>query len=438
MAKPFVTAPRNHGKVDRQLHVMQLTDFYSPTIGGLEKHVETLSGELVRLGHTVTVVTLQTGDLPADETINGVRVIRIRSWSQKLIGSYADAARPFHPPVPDPGATAALRSVIQRERPDVVHSHGWLAYSYIPLHSNRRGPAHVMMLHDYGLTCARKTMLHSPSGGQCSGPGLVKCLRCAPAQYGVLKGTAITAGLRASRVLHGRVDRYIAVSASLADAARRGVPAHQDIAVIPSMLPNDLPALATATPRPAFLPPGDGFLMFAGALGPHKGLDVLLDARRRMRHQPPLVLIGMPRPDTPPLDEPGVFVAHNQPSAQVMAAWMRSSVAVVPSVWNEPMGRVALEAMLVGRPVVVSDVGGLRDLVQHDVTGLIVPPRDASALAAALDNVLDDPALAQRLGQAGSESAKSFEAATVAPQIVQVFQDALLSRGRPMEVSRPA
>ncbi len=417
---------------------MQLTDFYRPIIGGLEKHVESLSDELVRLGHTVVVVTLQTGGLPADETINGVRVIRIRSWSQKLTGLYADASRPFHPTVPDPGATAALHRVIQRERPDVVHSHGWLAYSYIPLHSNRRRPAHVVTLHDYGLICARKTMMHSASGMQCSGPRLGKCLACAPAQYGILRGTAVTAGLRASRTLHGRVDRYIAISTSLADASRRGVPAHHDIAVIPSMLPNDLPTLARATPRPAFLPPDDGFIMFAGALGPHKGMDVLLQARSLMRHRPPLVLIGMPRADTPPIDDPGVFVAHNQPTAEVMAAWLRSSVAVVPSVWNEPMGRVAIEAMIVGRPVIASDVGGLRDVVQHDVNGLLVPPRDAGALAAAADMILDDPALARRLGQAGSESAKRFESVAVTPRIVQVFEEALLSRSRSADEPAPA
>ena len=57
------------------MHILQLTDFYRPVIGGLERHVETLSRELVRLGHTVTVVTLQTGDAPAEETLDGVHIV---------------------------------------------------------------------------------------------------------------------------------------------------------------------------------------------------------------------------------------------------------------------------------------------------------------------------------------------------------------------------
>ena len=88
------------------MHILQLSDFYRPVIGGLERHVETLSRELIRLGHTVTVVTLQTGDNPEEETLDGVRVIRIRGWTNGLAALHADSARPFHPTVPDPGALA--------------------------------------------------------------------------------------------------------------------------------------------------------------------------------------------------------------------------------------------------------------------------------------------------------------------------------------------
>jgi glycosyltransferase involved in cell wall biosynthesis len=428
------------------VRILQLSDFYRPVIGGLERHVETLSRELMRLGHTVTVVTLQTGDHPAEEIVNGVRVIRIRGWSAGLTAFYADAGRPFHPPVPDPGAMAALRRVIERERPDVVHSHSWLQYSYFPLHHRQRGPAHVVTLHDYGVACAKKTLEHatrqvmSSAGGPppepsaarrsqlCSGPRLAKCLACVPEHYGILKGAAITTGLRASRILNGHADRYIAITTAVADGVRHALPSSSEIAVIPTMVPNDLPALAQSTPRPAFLPPKDGYLMFVGALGRHKGVDVLLEARRRMRNRLPLVLICSPGAYNPHIEDPEVVMARNVPSAQVMASWMRASAAVVPSVWNEPMGQVAVEAMLVGRAVVASDVGGLRDVVQHGVTGLMVPPGDPGALAAALDNLLDDPETRQRMGETGRLHARRFEAAAVVPRVVEVFEDVLLRR----------
>jgi glycosyltransferase involved in cell wall biosynthesis len=140
-----------------------------------------------------------------------------------------------------------------------------------------------------------------------------------------------------------------------------------------------------------------------------------------MRNRPPLVLIGTPRADTPRIDDPEVVLARNVPSAQVMASWMRASAAVVPSVWGEPLGQVAVEAMLVGRAVVASDVGGLRDVVQHGVTGLLVPPGDPGALAAALDSLLDDPQTRRRMGEAGRLQARRFEAAALVPRVVEIF-----------------
>ena len=356
------------------MHILQLSDFYRPVIGGLERHVETLSRELVCLGHTVTVATLQTGNDPDEETLDGVHVVRIRGWSGGRTALHADASRPFHPTFPDPGAMAMLRKVIQRERPDIVHSHSWLQYSYFPLYQGGRGPAHVVTLHDHGLACPKKTLQYTsgkrassagplaetsaPGPRPCSGPRLAKCLACAPEQYGVLQGAAITAGLRGSRMLHGRADCYIAISVAVAEGSRCALPRRRDIIVIPTMVPNRLPAFARSTPRPEFLPSRDGFLMFVGALGRHKGIDVLLEARRRMRNRPPLVLIGTPRADSPHIDDPEVVVAHNVPSAQVMASWIRASAAVVPSIWNEPMGQVAIEATLAGRAVVASELAG--------------------------------------------------------------------------------
>jgi glycosyltransferase involved in cell wall biosynthesis len=168
--------------------------------------------------------------------------------------------------------------------------------------------------------------------------------------------------------------------------------------------------------------------MFVGALGPHKGVDVLLEAHRRMRNQAPLVLIGTPRAGTPCISDPGVVTARNVPSAQVMASWMRASIAVVPSVWDEPLGQVAVEAMLAGRPVVASDVGGLRDVVRHEITGLMVPPGNPGALAEALDRLLGDPRLRHRMGTAGVLNARQFEAATVAPRVVEIFEEVVSRR----------
>jgi glycosyltransferase involved in cell wall biosynthesis len=410
------------------MRIMQLTDLYDPIIGGVQSYVAALSKGLVELGHTAVVVTIQPGGLPEEETIDGVRVIRIRSWSQHLTRFYSDTSRPFHPPVPDPGAVAALRRIIQLEQPAVVHSHSWLNRSFFPLYHAHKGPAHVVTLHDYGMACPRMTLLRPGHAGQCSGPGIARCLSCTPEQYGLLKGSLITLTMRAGRFLQHRADRYLAVSAAAADGCRGSLPADAEITTHPPMVPDDLLRIAQETPRPDFLPAEDGFLMFVGALGLHKGTDVLLAARRRMRHQVPLVLLGTPQRDTPSIDDPNITVVHNVPHPQVMASLMRASIAVVPSVWHEALGFVAVEAAIVGCPIVASDVGGLREVVEHGSNGFLVPPGDPDALAAALDGLLDDPERRKLMGEASRARTRQFGVRNVVPGIVEVYKDAL--RGR--------
>jgi glycosyltransferase involved in cell wall biosynthesis len=96
------------------------------------------------------------------------------------------------------------------------------------------------------------------------------------------------------------------------------------------------------------------------------------------------------------------FVPHEE----LGAYYERAAVVVVPS-RREGYGMAAREAMAHGRPVVATAVGGLVDAVEDGVTGLLVPPGDPRALRAALERLLADPALRQRMGAAARERARA-------------------------------
>jgi len=87
----------------------------------------------------------------------------------------------------------------------------------------------------------------------------------------------------------------------------------------------------------------------------------------------------------------------------VEAAWEAADVVLVPSTEPEPFGRVAIEAMAYGRPVIAAAHGGLLEIVSDGYSGVLVPPRDAASLAAAMARLADDPVLRERLGQRGRE-----------------------------------
>ena len=96
-----------------------------------------------------------------------------------------------------------------------------------------------------------------------------------------------------------------------------------------------------------------------------------------------------------------------------------------PATGGESFGVVLIEAMAAGLPVVASDIPGYDEVITDGVDGLLVPPGDPDALAAAAGGVLDDAELAERLATAGRERAGSFDWSIVLPAIEDVYARAL-------------
>jgi len=167
------------------------------------------------------------------------------------------------------------------------------------------------------------------------------------------------------------------------------------------------------------------YVLFVGRLVEKKGVSSLIEAIRILQQQDtqvPLVIIG---------DGPlrGALVAQAQGLADVrflgwqpnheVRHWMRGAMAVcVPSRMaesgdSEGLGHVLLEAMEAGAPVVASRHGGIQDVVEDGVTGLLTAPGDAGSIAGALGNLVATPDLRRLLGQRGREMvAKRFDAVT--------------------------
>lgn len=185
------------------------------------------------------------------------------------------------------------------------------------------------------------------------------------------------------------------------------------------------------------LPPPDGErVLFFGDWRKVKGLPVLMEAFDRVlerRPQARLTIAGTPAPGD--FDETVVrrWAATHPEAVRVVEGYVpveavrplfaAARVVCTPYVAGFQSGVVHL-AMTMGRPLVTSDVGDLPAAVGHGEAGLVVPAGDVDALADALERVLAEPALAQRLGAAGrrrAQSASSWE--TVAERV----EDALLS-----------
>jgi glycosyltransferase involved in cell wall biosynthesis len=100
-------------------------------------------------------------------------------------------------------------------------------------------------------------------------------------------------------------------------------------------------------------------------------------------------------------------------------------VFVLPSL-NEGMGRVLVEAMAAGRPVVASRVGGIPDLVRHGETGLLVTARDDEAIAASISMLLGNPARAERMGAAGRLRSLEFGVCAMVSKLDALYRSLLV------------
>jgi glycosyltransferase involved in cell wall biosynthesis len=418
------------------LRILLVTDFYWPYLGGVEQHVRSLAHSLVRRGHHVTVATLAGKDLAADEDDNGVRIRRLRSASQRMPWLFSSPERPWAPPVPDPAITWQLRRLIVEDPPDIVHGHDWLARSFLPLRrwSQRRfGTRFVSSLHYYTISCAKKNLMRTERAGgdliqtPCNGPGIAKCLACASRHYGAATGVVTTTANIVGALGERRGARTIV---AVSEAVARGnclAPDGRRVVVVPNFLSADEAPRSETDALKAKLPDGD-FILFVGDLRPMKGLDVLLEAYAQLGVSIPLVLIGKSWPDTPTVLPEGVIVHDRWPNAAVIEAFRRSAIAVVPSVWAEPFGIVVIEAMAGGTPVVGSDVGGIPEIIQHGVSGLLVPPGDARALREALSGLIADPARRRAMGEAARRRSQDFAAATVVPSLETVYRQLKTSK----------
>lgn len=384
------------------MRVIELSDLYRPAIGGLERFVALISEELVERGHEVHVVTSAVADASAVETSARVTVHRLPLTYQKLnLPLSQDSSRPFHPPAPDPLFRHGLAKVVADVNPDVVHAHSWSTFSCLACPSPR-SPV-LVSAHDYGLVCARKTLVDR-SGGSCSGPSWRRCGPCAAGQYGLVKGNALAAASLASLRLLRRITTFTAVSRYVAGRLSPVVGRYVDgpIRTLHSFVPNGLYEKGWGAARPDFLPPEDRFLLYVGQLSAHKGVDVLLDAYRRLPSRPPLVLLGTPHPSSPAPESlpPDVVVKTNVEHGDVIASMVRAACVVVPSVWPEPFPMTVSEAHNCGVPVVASAVGGIPEQVVDAETGWLVRAGDSRALADRLAQILADREEAKAMGEA--------------------------------------
>ena len=371
------------------------------------------------------VITRLTVSGPSTHVVLADRGLRERGWETLLVHGTVEAGEvefdvtdytiPMHRvaamsrairPTADASSLASLARIIRRYRPDVIHSHQSKA----------------------GLLTRSAAMVASPSTARIhTFHGTV---------FGGYFGSRSTqAIIRAERLLGWRTHRVIAISELQRDEliAQRIAPPHR-IAVVP--LGIDLErysGLDRTAARSALGVPNDTIaVMSLGRLAPIKRVDRLIEAFATVTAAHPaahlyIVGDGAIRPDlerqaaTLGLDDRVTFVGRSADAPSWYAA--ADLVALTSDREGTPLSLI--EAAAASRPVLATDVGGVRDVVADGITGFLVAPHDRVGLGARLSSLLSDASVRATLGAAAFRAAARFDATRLVDDLDGLYREVL-------------
>lgn len=304
-------------------------------------------------------------------------------------------------------ARRGMAQAVQRFRPDVVHLHNiyhQLSPSVLaPL--REAGVPAVMTLHDYKLACPTYQLMDG-SGRPCmscvSGGLHHAALRRCGGSAAAGAAAALEVGLHRRFDAYGHISRFLCPSRFLADVVRAAGVYPDRLAVLHNPIdPRGL--LQREHSRRS--------VTFVGRLSHEKGVDVLVRAVPHLAADVAVDIAGT-GPAEASLRQladqvaPGRITWHGRLDREQVGLLLASSgVFTVPSRWYENQPIAVLEAFAAAVPVVASRMGGLAELVEDGVTGLLVGPEDPLALARGLTEVLADPIRNEALGHAARRRA---------------------------------
>jgi len=370
-------------------------------VGGMQNHTAELTRALDRRGVVQTVVTTRPPTAPYFQRLGDhARVIRLGLPVRRFRQLY--------------GPQAAIVAPILAARADVIHVHLGEDLAVLPV------GAAAARLHRLPLVLTVHTSLrHTLAVGDLRS-AVLKALGGPIERWGENSAEAVL-------VITPRLRRLL-----LSDGVEEN-----RVHLIP---PGVNPSLFEGPFEDPFSDVGKPRVLFVGRLAPQKGVRALVAAAALIENPSAQVLLVGDGPERRALEREARrigagdrvrflgFFSHDR----LPAAMAHADVLVLPSVYEE-LGTVLLEAMYAGLPIVASKTGGIPDVVEDGVSGLLVPPGDPEALARAIDRVLADRGLASWLSEEARERGKDYDWEVLAERVLRAYEDVTSGRSTPLD-----
>ena len=180
--------------------------------------------------------------------------------------------------------------------------------------------------------------------------------------------------------------------------------------------------------------PFERYFVYVGRLTPSKGVSVLLRAFKQLHDCYPkckLAIIGSGPQETKlkilaaqlGLSSNVFFLGHLPPKEVFLFLKTRGFATVVPSLWEEAFGRVVIESMTMGVPVIATKMGGMKELISDKETGLLVSPGDEDSLVDSMIELINKKEYYEQISAAALQNIKSFSVENIASKYGNLFRD---------------
>jgi len=380
------------------MKIAMCSDWYYPKVGGIATHIKGLAKYLSRLGHEVQIITINTFGENIDNPIANV---------VRLNGSTIPGIQ-----VLSPLDLKHVKQVILKGKFDIVHGHH--AFTPVSLYSislaSKHGFPTVLTAHSLGIGY----------------------------RHGVIWKT-LKPVLYPMKRAFDRADKIIAVSKAVKQFMSHIVSRPEKIKVIPNGI--DLEQFTYHSNnrklrREFNLPLDVPIILFVGRLSIRKGIHILVDAFKHVIKEFPeakLLIAGKGflkeylryKVKANNIVDKVEFLGYIS-DEKLVKLYITSDIFVCPSIFAEAFGIVILEAMAAGKPVVATKVGGIPEIIDHEVNGLLVEPNDAGELSNAIIRLLSDKKEMNKMGKnARKKVEEAYDWNKLVFRILEIYEEVM-------------
>jgi glycosyltransferase involved in cell wall biosynthesis len=371
------------------MKIVQVAPYFKPHIGGVESHVIDISKELLNRGHEVSVFTSKYDPkLPAIENIDGLHIKRIKPLIYM-----------FSTPV-----ISKLRNELLEADCDIVHAH--IPPPFVEFFSARaRNKTKIPLVLTYHCDLELPNFLNR---------FVSSFYRRTFGYYSLIY-----------------TDKIIVTTNTYA-ATSRAVWRFPPI-VIPNAVDTKTynPNVDGSRIRERHNLDGKKMILYVGRIKFHKGIEYFVSASKFFDKDTKFLIVGTGDFEDIIREyiknqgvEDRVEMVGKVPAEELPQYYAACDIFILPSLTRlEAFGIVGLEAMASGKPVIISDIPGVREVIEDGKEGLLTPPMGIREMASKIKKLLDNPKLRQRMGKNGRKKViEKFEISKVVDQLEEVYE----------------